>query len=122
ALEPFEAAGGALQPFEATRATFPAGTWVLHAAQPYRSHLKDMMERQVYPERLTAGAKAEPPYDVAGWTLPLQMGVRVVEVGAPLTIKQKPLDSIDTPGPSDSTGELLQRGPESKPRVRRIGL
>ncbi len=34
------------------------------------------MERQVYPNRLNADGTAEPPYDVAGWTLPLQMGVR----------------------------------------------
>ena len=35
--------------------TYPAGTWILPAAQPYRAHLKDMMERQVYP------AAARPP-------------------------------------------------------------
>ena len=32
-------------------------------------------EPQIYPNRLTAQGEAERPYDVAGWTLPLQMGV-----------------------------------------------
>jgi hypothetical protein len=63
--------------------SYPPGTWVLPAAQPYRAHLKDMMERQVYPKRLNADGTAEPPYDVAGWTLPLQMGVRAVTVAEP---------------------------------------
>lgn len=83
--------------FRAAGATFPAGTWVLPAAQPYRAHLKDMMERQVYPTRLTAGGKAETPYDVAGWTLPLQMGVRTVEVATPLRIESRPLARVEAP-------------------------
>ncbi len=70
----------AKSPFTAAGATYPAGSWILPAAQPYRAHLKDMMERQVYPPRFAADGSAEPPYDVAGWTLPLQMGVRAVAV------------------------------------------
>jgi hypothetical protein len=34
-----------------------------------------LFEPQIYPNRLTALGDAERPYDVAGWTLPLQMGV-----------------------------------------------
>ena len=70
----------AAAPFQASGVTYPAGTWILPAAQPYRAHLKDMMERQVYPRRLNPDGTAEAPYDVAGWTLPLQMGVRAVTV------------------------------------------
>ncbi len=82
-------------PFEADGVTYPAGTFVLLAAQPYRNHLKDMMERQKYPDRRQyPGGPAEPPYDVAGWTLPLQMGVRSVEVVAPFEAK---LTRIDGP-------------------------
>ena len=76
--------------------TFPAGTWVLPAAQPYRPHLKDMMERQVYPNRLTEGGKAETPYDVAGWTLPLQMGVRSVEAASPI---RGETEKVENPSP-----------------------
>lgn len=70
--------------FVADGVPYPAGTWVLPADQPYRAHLKDMMERQVYPNRLRPDGTAEAPYDVAGWTLPLQMGVPAVAINTPL--------------------------------------
>ncbi len=101
------------EPFRAAGAEYPAGSWVLPAGQPYRAHLKDMMERQSYPTRLTAGGKAEPPYDVAGWTLPLQMGVRVVEVGSPIQgLEGETIDDVDAPrgsveGPENPTELLL---------------
>jgi hypothetical protein len=83
--------------FKAGEVEYPSGSWVIPAAQPYRTHVKDMLERQVYPTRLTAGGRAEPPYDVAGWTLPLQMGVRVVEVAEPLKVEAERLDTIEAP-------------------------
>ncbi len=83
--------------FEAEGVKFPEGSWLIPASQPYRAHVKDMLERQVYPERLTAGGKAEPPYDVAGWTLPLQMGVRVVEALNPVKAESERLGSIEPP-------------------------
>lgn len=86
-----------LEPFDVSGVRFPAGTWVFPAAQPYRAHLKDMMERQVYPTRLSAGGKAETPYDVTGWTLPLQMGVRVVEANEPLRVKTEKVDRVAAP-------------------------
>jgi len=73
-------------PLRAGGVEYPAGSWVLPAAQPYRAHLKDMMERQLYPARFTADGKAEPPYDVAGWTLPLLMDVRAVAVAEPFAV------------------------------------
>jgi hypothetical protein len=103
----------ATAPFTAGGATFPAGSWVLPAAQPYRAHLKDMMERQVYPERLTAGGKAEPPYDVAGWTLPLQMGVQAVEVARPFPVEAEWVERVEplrgaVEGPADAAWFMLR--------------
>ncbi|MFO0910343.1 MAG: M14 metallopeptidase family protein [Isosphaeraceae bacterium] len=92
-------------PFKAAGASYPAGTWVIPAAQPYRSHAKDMMERQTYPDRFTAGGKAEPPYDVAGWTLPLQMGVKVVQVDEPFQVSAERLSSI-RPVPGRIVGNI----------------
>jgi len=56
----------------------PSGSYIVFLAQPYRASVQALFERQVYPDRRTAGGEAERPYDVAGWTLPLQMGVEVV--------------------------------------------
>jgi len=92
--------------------THPAGSLVLLADQPYRNHLKDMMERQVYPDRFTATGEAEAPYDVAGWTLPLQMGVRSSPLTLPspaglelVTKVERPVGQIvPRPGPAGQAG------------------
>jgi len=64
---------------------WPAGSVFLLMDQPYRSFLKEMMERQVYPDiRPAEDAAIYRPYDVTGWTLPLQMGVRAVELDEPV--------------------------------------
>jgi hypothetical protein len=82
-------------PFTADGVPYPAGTFILYCAQPYRPHLMDMMERQVYPDRESyPGGPAEAPYDMAGWTLPLQMGVRRVAVRSPFDAEAEKLDSI----------------------------
>jgi hypothetical protein len=71
----------ALEPFRAGAADYPAGTIVIPLAQPFRAYAKTLLERQDYPvRRLVPEAPPERPYDVAGWTLPLQMGVSVVTV------------------------------------------
>ncbi|HYH06122.1 MAG TPA: M14 metallopeptidase family protein [Thermoanaerobaculia bacterium] len=54
------------------------GDYWLPLAQPYAKFIEEMMEPQRYPEvRLQAGRDILRPYDVATWTLPLQMGVTV---------------------------------------------
>jgi len=55
--------------------TMPSGTFVVMTAQPQKNNVYSLFEKQEYPHRLTASGEAEVPYDVAGWTLPLQMGV-----------------------------------------------
>jgi hypothetical protein len=58
----------------------PTGSYLVFLAQPYRQNVLALFERQVYPDRRTATGEAERPYDVAGWTLPMQMGVEAVPV------------------------------------------
>ena len=60
------------EPFRASGRDFGAGTLIVRRDQPYGAHLQDLMELQRYPD-------GDPPYDVAGWTLPLLLGVRRVE-------------------------------------------
>jgi hypothetical protein len=58
----------------------PAGSYLVFLQQPYRANVVALFDLQIYPTRLTATGEAEVPYDVAGWTLPLQMGVQTFAV------------------------------------------
>ena len=63
----------------------PAGSYIVFLTQPQRYNVVALFEPQIYPNRLTALGEAERPYDVAGWTLPLQMGV---DAPAVVTIRE----------------------------------
>ncbi|HEU4435203.1 MAG TPA: hypothetical protein VFR51_17580, partial [Pyrinomonadaceae bacterium] len=67
----------------------PLGSYLVFLNQPQRSNILALFTPQVYPNRLTAQGEAERPYDVAGWTLPLQMGVDAPAVTA---IKETPAE------------------------------
>ncbi|HEX6133131.1 MAG TPA: M14 metallopeptidase family protein [Longimicrobiales bacterium] len=55
---------------------YPAGSYVVPAAQSFRPHVMDMFEPQVHPDVFPyPGAPPTPPYDNAGWTFAYQMGV-----------------------------------------------
>jgi Zinc carboxypeptidase len=53
----------------------PAGSYIVFINQPYRQNVLALFEPQIYPDRTTATGEAERPYDVAGWTLPMSMGL-----------------------------------------------
>ncbi|HEU4836251.1 MAG TPA: M14 family metallopeptidase [Pyrinomonadaceae bacterium] len=53
----------------------PLGSYIVFLSQPQRYNITTLFEPQIYPNRLTGQGEAERPYDVAGWTLPLQMGI-----------------------------------------------
>ena len=67
----------------------PAGSYIVFLSQPQRSNIVSLFEPQIYPNRLTPQGEAERPYDVAGWTLPLQMGVDAPAVTA---IREQPAE------------------------------
>ncbi len=68
--------------------SYPAGSMVVKTAQAYRPHVIDMFEPQDHPNDFRfPGAPPTPPYDNAGWTLALQMGVHFDRV----------LDAFDCP-------------------------
>ena len=65
--------------------TFPAGTWVVPTDQEFAAMARQVLNVQKYPDmRQYPGGPPMRPYDAAGWTLPLQMGVRVVAATTPL--------------------------------------
>ena len=71
-------------PFIADGVKYPAETYVVSMSQPFRAHAKDLLEVQRYPERRPSPeSPPERPYDIAGWTLPLQMDVRTIAVVHP---------------------------------------
>jgi hypothetical protein len=62
--------------FDVQGKTYPAGSFVIMAAQAFRPHVIDMFEPQDHPDNIPyPGAPPTPPYDHAGWTLALQMGI-----------------------------------------------
>lgn len=68
--------------------TYPRSTYVIPLAQPCRPYIKDLLDVQKYPNlKLYPDGPPKPPYDYTGWTLPLQMGVQVIEVKHPLNVK-----------------------------------
>ncbi|MBA3806405.1 MAG: peptidase M14, partial [Acidobacteria bacterium] len=61
--------------FSRSAQEIPAGSYIVFLAQPYGSNVRALFEPQRYPNRRAPNGEAEQPYDVAGWTLPMQMGV-----------------------------------------------
>ncbi len=66
----------ATREFTVAGKTYPAGSFVVPAAQAFRPHVIDMFEPQRHPDVFPfPGSAPTPPYDNAGWTLAFQMGV-----------------------------------------------
>ncbi len=59
--------------------TYPRGTWVIPMDQEFAQLVRELFEPQQYPD-----LGEDLPYDAAGWTLPYQMNVQVVEGSVPL--------------------------------------
>jgi hypothetical protein len=108
----------ATEAFEIGYAVYPAGTVVIPAAQPYRPFLMVMLRPQRYPEvRPSVGGPIIEPYDVASWSLPLTMGVDVVEAAEPLTGHFEPISGTDWPRRSvvveDPAGTIIPAGADT---------
>ena len=68
----------ATAPFSANGKQYAAGSFIIRGAQPWAPYVRDLLNPQVYPDRrLFPDGPPEPPYDVSGWTLNMQMGVAV---------------------------------------------
>jgi hypothetical protein len=79
----------------AGRLVLPPGTFVVPAAQPYREFLMTMLRPQRYPEvGDTQDGSILPPYDATSWSLPIAMGVEVVEAVTPVKGEIAPLSSL----------------------------
>ena len=112
--------------FHANDRDYPAGSWVILMNQPYTSLAKELFEVQRYPAALFSESEkpVDLPYDVTGWTLPMQMGVRVDPVTDPITAEQlahlKVVTDLDAP-PAEVQGSgstfILSHQPDASFRV-----
>lgn len=111
---------GAVEVFRASRdvvadgRTYPAGSLVIPMAQPHRAYAKDLLEPQRHPDRRQGpGGPPKPPYDIAGWTLSYQMGVRAEPVRAPFAAALERVSDFATlvrrEGPRPPTSVRLDR-------------
>jgi hypothetical protein len=72
--------------FTAGGKEYPARSLVVFSAQAFRPHVMDMFEPQIHPDVFPyPGSPPTPPYDIAGWTLAFQMGVKFDRVFEPFT-------------------------------------
>jgi hypothetical protein len=66
----------ATAPFSVAGKDYPAGSYVVKAAQAFRPFVRDMFEPQDHPNDFRyPGGPPNRPYDITGWTLAMQMGV-----------------------------------------------
>ena len=90
--------------------SYPAGTWVIPMNQAFALFVKDIFEKQRYPDltrypNLWQGLVRPqkfpdaylPLYDMAGWTLPYQMGVKVSAANSPLEVTMEPVEKVMPP-------------------------
>lgn len=90
----------ATAPFTVGSKQYPAGSYVFKSAQPFRPHLLDMFEPQDHPNDFQyPGGPPIPPYDNAGWTLAMLMGLKYDRV----------LDAFD--GPFEKIPDVIKPAP-----------
>jgi hypothetical protein len=90
----------ASKPFTVQGKTYPAGTYVVKSNQAYRPHVLDMFEPQDHPQDFQfPGGPPVKPYDITGYTLALQMGVKFDRI----------LDGFD--GPFEPVTEVMAPPP-----------
>ncbi len=65
---------------QAIHTEVPLNSFLIFLNQPQRNNVEALFGKQTYPNRVDAAGNVDVPYDVAGWTLPLQMGVETYAV------------------------------------------
>ncbi len=74
------------------------GDFVVPLAQPFRAFIKEVLEKQKFPERhYTPGGKMIRPYDITSWSLPLHRGIDYYEVNKKSEDLAKSLSQVSFP-------------------------
>jgi hypothetical protein len=102
--------------FQVGGKTYPAGSFVVKAAQAGRPFVLDMFQPQDHPNDFRyPGGPPIPPYDIAGWTLAYQMGVHFDRIqdgfDGPFTKigygQLQPMPAMVVAGASNPAGYML---------------
>src|SRR5262249_40377924 len=84
--------------------TFPPGAWVVATDQEFAAMAREGLDIQRCPDlRQYPGGPPERPYDAAGWSLPLQMGVRVLAATTPVADEVRAKLKVIGPMPDPKT-------------------
>jgi hypothetical protein len=98
-------------PFTVANKNYPAGSYVVKAAQAFRPHVLDMFEPQDHPDDIPyPGGPPTRPYDNAGWTLAYQMGVRFDRILDDLNGPFEVVNGLQNPMPgkvASTSGRLV---------------
>ncbi|MEE9126582.1 MAG: M14 family metallopeptidase, partial [Planctomycetota bacterium] len=100
----------ATRPFQVGERSYPNGSYVVFAAQAFRPHVRDMFEPQWHPDDVGTSGEPVRPYDSAGWTLALQMGVRFDRVQDPILGLFRKIDLVDIAKPAPGIVRAGQAG------------
>jgi hypothetical protein len=100
--------------FQVAGKRYPAGSWVVKTAQAFRPHVLDMFEPQDHPNDFRyPGGPPIPPYDVTGYTLAFQMGVKFDRILEPFDGPFEKVNGLQNAppekilGPAQPTGYLI---------------
>ncbi len=95
----------ATAPFAVNGKNYPAGSYVVKAAQAFRPYVMDMFEPQDHPDDIPyPGGPPTRPYDNAGWTLAYQMGVQFDRIMDGFDGPFQKVDGLQKPMPGTVTG------------------
>lgn len=97
---------------------YPKGTYIIPTSQAFGSYVKNILEKQEYPDLRKYGHlwqglsrtvrwEGAPlaPYDGVGWTLHLQMGIDVNKMNTPLSVAKTLIpETISVPGNIKGSG------------------
>jgi hypothetical protein len=95
----------ATAPLTVAGKTYPAGSYVVKAAQAFRPHVLDMFEPQDHPDDIPyPGGPPTRPYDSAGWTLAYQMGIKFDRILDGFDGSIEKVNGLQKPAPGTISG------------------
>ena len=91
--------------FRVGDARYAEGDYIINAAQAFRPYIIDLLEEQTYPDtRLDPSGNIRPPYDIAGWTLPMQMAIQVDRIESDIEVGATMMTTLAAPDPGEIDG------------------